>query len=88
MIAREDPWCRGVLLLGLEAEEAKLRNAFQVAAKAPIVRGFAIGRTIFAEPAKAWLGGALDDAGAVEEMAARFGRLVEIWERARAAKAA
>ncbi len=88
VIQREDPWCRGALVLGFEAPEAELERAFRVATKAPVVRGFAVGRTIFAEPAKAWLGGRLDDAGAVSEMAERFERLVRIFENARSARAA
>ena len=45
---------------------------------------FAVGRTIFAEPFKAWLRGGMSDAQAVDEMAARFGRLCEAWRGARA----
>ncbi len=88
VIAREDPWCRGALVLGFEAPEAELARAFQVATRSPVVHGFAVGRTIFAEPARAWLSGAMGDAQAVNEMAERFARLVEIWEGARAARAA
>ena len=68
-IRARDPFCRGVVLLGLEASEDALDQAFQTAASDPIVKGFAVGRTIFAEPADAWLRGQLDDAGAIAEMA-------------------
>ena len=68
-IRARDPFCRGVVLLGLEASEDALDQAFQTAASDPIVKGFAVGRTIFAEPADAWLRGQIDDAGAVAEMA-------------------
>ncbi len=88
VIAREDPWCRGVLLLGLEAPEAELERAFHVAAKAPVVRGFAVGRTIFADAARAWLTGTMHDADAVDDMAERFGRLVRLFDEARSARAA
>ena len=88
VIARKDPWCRGVVLLGLEAPEAELRKGFRLAADVPIVRGFAVGRTIFAEPARAWLAGDIDDAAATDAMADRFARLVGIWEEARQARAA
>ena len=43
-----DPYCRGVVLLGLEAPEEELVAAFRLAAQSPAVKGFAIGRTIFA----------------------------------------
>jgi 5-dehydro-2-deoxygluconokinase len=85
VVARKDAWCRGIVMLGLEAPEADLRRAFRAAADVPMVRGFAVGRTIFADPARAWLAGELDDAAATDDMAERFGRLVAIWEEARGA---
>ena len=57
MIAANDPWCRGVVLLGLEAPEDELEAAFAATAEAPIVKGFAVGRTIFADAAEHWLAG-------------------------------
>jgi 5-dehydro-2-deoxygluconokinase len=88
VIAREDSWCRGALVLGLEAPETELERAFRLAASVPVVRGFAVGRTIFAEPAKAWLSGAIDDKTATAEMAERFRRLVRMFQNARSAEAA
>ena len=87
-IRARDPFCRGVVLLGLEASEDALDQAFQTAASDPIVKGFAVGRTIFAEPADAWLRGQLDDAGAVAEMAKRFSRLTDAWKKAKRANSA
>jgi 5-dehydro-2-deoxygluconokinase len=77
--ARQDPFCRGVVMLGLDAPVAELERAFRAAAGVPIVKGFAVGRTIFADAAKAWLAGDIGDAVAVDEMAGRFARLVSIW---------
>ncbi|MCZ8183767.1 MAG: 5-dehydro-2-deoxygluconokinase [Beijerinckiaceae bacterium] len=82
VIAREDPWCRGVLLLGLDAPESALAANFQLARSAKSVRGFAVGRTIFAQPARDWLSGAIDDEGAITAMAAGLARLVTAWEQA------
>ncbi|HTO27089.1 MAG TPA: DUF2090 domain-containing protein, partial [Devosia sp.] len=45
------------------------------------VKGFAVGRTIFAESAKSWLAGTISDDDAVADMARKFGALVEVWER-------
>jgi 5-dehydro-2-deoxygluconokinase len=87
-IRARDPFCRGVVLLGLEASADALDQAFQPAACDPIVKGFAVGRTIFAEPAEAWLRGTMDDAGAVAEMARRFARLVDSWKKAKRANSA
>jgi 5-dehydro-2-deoxygluconokinase len=83
VIEANDLWCRGVVLLGLEAPEAELEQAFRAAASAPVVRGFAVGRTLFADAARAWLAGDMDDAAAVDDMAARFARLVGMWKSAR-----
>jgi 5-dehydro-2-deoxygluconokinase len=88
MVAERDPWCRGVLMLGRDATEAELHRAFGLAANVPVVRGFAVGRTIFAEPARAWLAGAIDDAVAVDAMAERFADLVGAWEDAHSARVA
>ncbi|HSG95370.1 MAG TPA: 5-dehydro-2-deoxygluconokinase, partial [Afifellaceae bacterium] len=44
VIAASDPWCRGIVLLGLEAPEDKLLEGFAACAGIPLVRGFAIGR--------------------------------------------
>jgi 5-dehydro-2-deoxygluconokinase len=87
-IRARDPFCRGVVLLGLEASEDVLDEAFQAAASDPIVKGFAVGRTIFAEPADAWLRGQMDDAGAIAEMARRFSRLTNAWKKAKRANSA
>jgi 5-dehydro-2-deoxygluconokinase len=87
-IAAGDPWCRGVVLLGLEAPEHALEAAFAACADIPIVKGFAIGRTIFADAAEKWLAGQIDDAEAVSDMAGRFAALCRSWERVRGACAA
>ena len=88
VVGREDPWCRGIVLLGLEAPPAELEAAFAAAAQVPLVKGFAVGRTIFADAARRWMKGEIDDAAAVDDMAKRFRALVESWQRARRAKAA
>lgn len=79
VVQRGDPYCRGVLLLGLEAAERDLMDDFALAADCPLVKGFAIGRTIFAEAAPRWLAGAIGDDEAVAMMAGGFGRLARFW---------
>ena len=83
-----DPHCRGVLLLGRDAPEPDLIAAFSLAGGSPVVKGFAIGRTIFAEAAQAWFSGRLSDQDAVSAMAARFRRLSEAWDQAMHERAA
>lgn len=88
VIAANDPWCRGVVLLGLDAPQAELEAAFAATAGTPIVKGFAVGRTIFADAAEKWLAGKLSDEEAVADMARRFEKLTEAWLAARGRKAA
>jgi 5-dehydro-2-deoxygluconokinase len=84
VIRCHDPHCRGVLLLGLEASEDELRSGFETAAPHPICRGFAVGRTIFADAAAGWFAGRLDDAQVVDDVASRYARLLQLWREARA----
>ncbi|MCW5759631.1 MAG: 5-dehydro-2-deoxygluconokinase [Phenylobacterium sp.] len=84
VIAARDPWCRGVVLLGLSQPLDTLVAAFEATAKAPVVKGFAVGRTIFYEPARAWLAGEIDDAAAVRRLAETLSFLWDAWRRARA----
>jgi len=82
VIARDDAFCRGVLLLGLDAPEAQLGEAFRLARSSRTVQGFAVGRTIFGPAARSWLAGQIDDEGAVAAMAESFGRLAAAWDMA------
>jgi 5-dehydro-2-deoxygluconokinase len=86
-IREEDPLCRGVLLLGLSQPEAELIASFAAAAPFAIVKGFAIGRTIFQDVARAWFAGSMSDAEACKAMAANFSRLANAWQNARTAVA-
>ncbi len=88
VIAANDPLCHGVLLLGLDASEEQIGQSFEVAARHPVCRGFAIGRTIFGPPARDWLAGNIDDATATARIAGGYQRMIEAWRRARPAVAA
>jgi len=82
VIEARDPYCRGVVLLGLDAPVEELKQAFQVAKRSCKVRGFAVGRSIFGDAARAWLTGDLGDEAAVADMAQRFAALNAAWEAA------
>ena len=82
-IEANDHHTRGIIVLGLEAPEVELAASFQVAAGYDLVKGFAVGRTIFGDVARAWMKGETTDADAVTEMAMRYGRLCDIWDVAR-----
>ena len=82
LIKQNDPHIQGIVILGLEASEEVLAHSFSVAAQQPFVRGFAVGRTIFAESAKSWMSGKIDDSQAIREMSQKFKRLCDLWDAA------
>ncbi len=87
-ITRNDANTRGIVVLGLEAPTEELAASFAVAASHDLVKGFAVGRTIFAEAARGWLGGAMTDDEAIENMAEKYQRLCQLWDEARVNKTA
>ncbi len=84
-IEEHDHHTRGIVVLGLDAPEAELAASFETAAGFELVKGFAVGRTIFGDTARAWFDGVITDAEAVSEMAGKYLRLCGIWDRARTA---
>ena len=83
-IENNDPHCRGIVVLGLDAPFEDLRVGFRAAAPHEMVKGFAVGRTIFGEAARAWMAGRIADDVAVTRMAEDFSRLCQAWDDARA----
>ncbi len=83
VIEQEDPWCRGILLLGLDAPEDKLKAGFRDAAQAPWVKGFAVGRTIFGQPSRQWLQGELSDDALINQVKNNYLTLIGYWREAR-----
>jgi 5-dehydro-2-deoxygluconokinase len=78
-----DPHTRGIVMLGLDAPEEELAESFQIAAGFQLVKGFAVGRTIFGQVARDWLAGRIEDEAAVQAIAERYQRLCAIWDAAR-----
>ena len=87
-IEKNDAHTRGIVVLGLGQSEADLAASFKLAARYPLVRGFAVGRTIFADAAKEWMSGSLNDDDATRVMADNFRRLCGLWDKARGASGA
>ncbi|HEX7646812.1 MAG TPA: DUF2090 domain-containing protein, partial [Noviherbaspirillum sp.] len=83
LIAERDPYCRGVVLLGLNAPMAELATSFRQAAASATCRGFMVGRTIFQEPSRRWLAGEVSDQELVAAARANFESLVSLWRHAR-----
>ena len=84
-IEENDSRTRGIVVLGLDAPMDRLVAGLAEAARVPLVKGFAVGRTIFGDAARAWMTGALDDVGAVDLMAERYAALCRAWDEACAA---
>ncbi len=79
VIEKADPTCRGVLVLGSTAAYAELTSLFAFLANVPCIRGFAIGRAIFSEPAARWLSGEIADPALVEVVASNYRRAIAAW---------
>ncbi|MEO6919808.1 MAG: 5-dehydro-2-deoxygluconokinase [Collimonas sp.] len=84
LIAERDPYCRGVVLLGLAAPVEELAAGFRASRHSKTCRGFMVGRTIFHEPSKLWLQGQIDDATLIQQARATFEQLIGVWRASRA----
>lgn len=82
-INRNDPDTRGIVVLGLGESPEHLAASFAISAQYPLVKGFAVGRTIFADTAAEWMQGRINDGDAVDQMADKFRNLCSIWDAAR-----
>jgi 5-dehydro-2-deoxygluconokinase len=82
LVEARDPQCRGAVVLGLSQPLEALAAGFAQATH-PIVKGFMVGRTLWAGPSLAWLKGEVDDAGLVDQVARNFAALVDAWRRSR-----
>ncbi len=80
-IATHTPHCRGIVVLGLDAPIEELGAGFKAFAGIDLVRGFAVGRSIFGEPSKRWLAGAIDDAQLQREIASRYRAVIAAWHQ-------
>ncbi|MGQ0332927.1 bifunctional 5-dehydro-2-deoxygluconokinase/5-dehydro-2-deoxyphosphogluconate aldolase [Halomonas elongata] len=80
LLARRAPHCRGVVMLGLDAPAAELKQGIMDSAGADVCKGFAVGRTIFGEPSRRWLRGDYGDEQLIEAVMANYLELVETWQ--------
>ena len=84
LVAERDPQCRGAVILGLSQPLKVLAKGFDQATH-PIVKGFMVGRTLWADASLAWLKGEIDDAALVDQVAGNFTLLVDAWRASREA---
>ncbi|MGB2322460.1 MAG: bifunctional 5-dehydro-2-deoxygluconokinase/5-dehydro-2-deoxyphosphogluconate aldolase [Candidatus Puniceispirillaceae bacterium] len=82
LVRAHDPHLQGIIVLGKEMPDDELVNVLGMARKEPLVRGFAIGRTIFSEAAQRWFAGEIDDAAAIDMMSVVYRRLIAAWDAA------
>ncbi|ELX8378560.1 5-dehydro-2-deoxygluconokinase [Providencia vermicola] len=81
LIEERDPYCRGVVLLGLDAPQAELEAGFNAAAGKSVVKGFAVGRTLFAKPSLEWMKGEMDDDALVQTIKSNYHNLIALWRQ-------
>lgn len=85
-ITRNDPYTRGVVVLGLDAPAEQLAESLALAARHDLVKGFAVGRTIFMDAARDWFAGRISGDQAIADMMAKYDHLCRVWDAARAKK--
>ncbi|MBN3807645.1 5-dehydro-2-deoxygluconokinase [Paraburkholderia sp. Ac-20347] len=78
LIAERDPYCRGAVILGLNQPLQYLIDSFGSATN-PIVKGFMVGRTLWADASQKWLSDKIDDQVFINEVAGNFAQLVNAW---------
>src|SRR5271165_6732740 len=81
------PHCRGVVLLGSSSSIDELRGGFEAATAARSCRGFAVGRTIFLEPSRAWFAAAIGDDELIGRVRQSFEALIDAWATRRSGAA-
>lgn len=82
-ITTRDPHVQGIVILGLGQTEAELAASLKLAAAFPLVKGFAVGRTIHNDVGRDWLAGTCDDITAVTTMTANYQRMCDYWDSAK-----
>ena len=78
----QTPYCQGIVVLGLDAPAEQLADSFSAFSNLKTTRGFAIGRTIFAQPARAWLAGDIDDNELINAVAKNYLDIISRWQSA------
>ncbi len=79
LINTRDRFCKGVLLLGLDQPIDFLGDCFKLASHINLVKGFAVGRSIFGEIAEDWFSDRLTDSESIKLMSQNFQLLCDRW---------
>lgn len=83
LIKERDPYSRGVLMLGLNAPIDQLVASFKDARDSCTCHGFAVGRSIFQDPAREWLNNKISDQTLIQRCCDNFEQLILAWQRIR-----
>lgn len=80
IVNSNDSHCRGVVMLGLDAPMDELKQGFANSAGFDIVKGFAVGRSIFGAPSREWLAGRYNDDQLIDACVSNYLELVSYWK--------
>jgi 5-dehydro-2-deoxygluconokinase len=69
----------------MEASEDELERGFAHAARHPVCKGFAVGRSIFMDAARLWFQDRIGDREVVSRVEKNYASLVAAWRKARQA---
>ena len=83
IILSHDPYCQGILLLGMSAPIENMKESFACASKYPICKGFTVGRTIFFDPSKKWMQNKISDQELVDSVTSNYIELIQTWKKFR-----
>ncbi|MFC1234152.1 5-dehydro-2-deoxygluconokinase [Vibrio sp. F74] len=81
VIEKRDSYCRGVVILGLDASQEELKAGFAATAGHDVVKGFAVGRTLFGEPSRNWLANKTDDKTLIKDIKSNYHNLITLWRQ-------
>jgi 5-dehydro-2-deoxygluconokinase len=81
VVRERDPYCSGLLVLGQGLEGEQLAESFVAASSEPFCEGFAVGRSIYAVPARRWLVGEISDEEFVATVAANYEQMISLWQK-------
>lgn len=82
LIAEQTPHCQGIVVLGLDAPAEELAEGFKAFRNLDLVKGFAVGRTIFGKPAQAWFANEITDQELVTQVAGNYKSVISYWQKA------
>lgn len=81
VVRERDPYCAGLLVLGQGLEGEQLAESFAAASSEPFCAGFAVGRSIYAAPARRWLAGEIGDEELVATVADNYEQMISLWQK-------